>query len=246
MATKNIAVKKKKKVWLSIYSPEFLGNVFLGESYVYGKEELVGKTLDLNLATITNDMKKQNINVSFRVTGVEEGKGQTKLVDYVLSPSHIKRMIRRKRNKIEDSFLVRMSDGRIVRVKPIAITNNEAYKSIVQKLRAAMKDMIKRAARQKTYEEFITDLLSLKFQKEMKDRLNKVYPLKYVDVRQAVLEEKGKVTEEVETFLEPVVDAEEEDFEDSEEQEAEGKDEPETGEDSGEEPGVSEEDIEDK
>ncbi len=220
MATKNIAVKKKKKVWLSIYSPDFMGNIFLGESFVYGKEDLMGKTLNLNLATVTNDMKKQNINVSFRVIGVEDGKGQTQLVNYLLSPSYIKRLIRRKRNKIEDSFLVKTRDGKVVRIKPIAITNNETYNSIVMRIRAGMKDMVRRAVKEKTYEEFIVDILALKFQKEMKDKLNKIYPLKYVDVRQAVLEERGIVTEEMETFLEPVLETSEEDMDDLDETDA--------------------------
>ena len=156
----------------------FRGNIFLGESFVYGKEDLMGKTLNLNLATVTNDMKKQNINVSFRVIGVEDGKGQTQLVNYLLSPSYIKRLIRRKRNKIEDSFLVKTRDGKVVRIKPIAITNNETYNSIVMRIRAGMKDMVRRAVKEKTYEEFIVDILALKFQKEMKDKLNKIYPLK--------------------------------------------------------------------
>jgi ribosomal protein S3AE len=107
MATKNIVVKKKKKVLLSIYSPESMGNLSLGESFVYEKEELIGKTLSLNLATITNDMKKQNINVTFKVIGVADNKGKTELIDYVLVSSYIKRMIRRSREKIEDSFLAR-------------------------------------------------------------------------------------------------------------------------------------------
>lgn len=196
MATKNIAVKKKKKVWLSIQAPEFMGHAVLGESNVYEKEELVGKTLGLNLATITNDMKKQNINVTFKVVGVHEGKGQTQLVNYVLVPSYIKRLIRRKREKIEDSFLARTKDGKVVRVKPIAITNSDTYNSIITKIRLGMKAMIKNALKEKTFEEFINDLMSMKFQKEMKEKLNKIYPLKYVDVRQILLEEKGKVTDE--------------------------------------------------
>jgi small subunit ribosomal protein S3Ae len=217
MATKNIAVKKKKKVWLSVHAPEFLNNVFLGESHVYAKEDLVGKTLSLNLATIINDMKKQNINVTFKVVDVVDNKGQTKLVNYMLVTSYIKRLIRRKREKIEDSFLAKTRDGIVVRVKPIAITNSDTYNSIVTRIRLGMKAMIKNALKQKTYEEFVSDLIAMKFQKEMKDKLNKIYPLKYVDVRQIILEEKGKVGEddsEEEIVLTKEEDVEEDESED--------------------------------
>jgi small subunit ribosomal protein S3Ae len=217
MATKNIAVKKKKKVWLSIQAPEFMGHAVLGESNVYEKEELVGKTLCLNLATITNDMKKQNINVTFKVVGIHEGKGQTQLVDYVLVSSYIKRLIRRKREKIEDSFLARTKDGKVVRVKPIAITNSDTYNSIITKIRLGMKAMIKNSLKEKTFEEFVSDLTNLKLQKEMKEKLNKIYPLKYVDIRQILLEEKGKIKDE-EINEELIFRAKEEDLDEEDEE----------------------------
>ena len=253
MATKNIAVKKKKKSWLSIQAPEFMGHAILGESNVYEKEELVGKTLCLNLATITNDMKKQNINVTFKVIGVHEGKGQTQLVDYVLVPSYIKRLIRRKREKVEDSFLAKTKDGKVVRVKPIAITNSDTYNSIVTKIRLGMKAMIRNELKEKTYDEFVTDLMSMKIQKAMKEKLNKIYPLKYVDVRQILLEEKGKVKDEeinedliFQTSKEEDIEEEEEEKKpakkgkDSESEEAEEESEDE------DESVADEEDLEDK
>lgn len=223
MATKNIAVKKKKKSWYTVLAPEFMGNAPLGESTVYEKEELIGKTLELNLATITNDMKKQNINVTFKVIGVHEGKGQTQLVNYILVSSYIKRLIRRKREKIEDSFLARTKDGKVVRVKPIAITNSDTYNSIITKIRLGMKAMIKNSLKEKTYEEFVNDLMSMKIQKEMKEKLNKIYPLKYVDVRQILLEEKGKIKEE--NLNEELIFAssKEEDLEEDTEEEKESK-----------------------
>jgi small subunit ribosomal protein S3Ae len=220
MATKNIVVKKKKKVWLSIYSPESLGNLMLGESNVYEKEELIGKTLSLNLATITNDMKKQNINVTFKVTDVSDNKGRAQLVDYVLVASYLKRLVRRSREKIEDSFLARTKDGHIVRVKPIARTNADTFNSIITKIRLGMKALIRTALKERTYEEFVNDLISLKIQKEMKEKLNKIYPLKYIDIRQVSLEEKGKLVDDNVEFVLPQK-AEEEDLDESSEEKSE-------------------------
>jgi ribosomal protein S3AE len=224
MATKNIAVKKKKKVWLSIYSPESMGNLLLGESHVYEKEELIGKTLTLNLATITNDMKKQNINVTFKVVSVAENKGHTELVNYVLVSSYIKRLIRRNREKIDDSFLAKTKDGKVVRVKPIAITNSDTFNSIVTKIRLGMKALIKSALKQRTYDEFVNDIISMRFQKEMKEKLNKIYPLKYIDVRQILLEEKGKVKDDDDIEFVLPVKTKEEDLDESLDETAESND----------------------
>jgi ribosomal protein S3AE len=220
-----------------------MGNLLLGESNVYEKEELVGKTLNLNLATITNDMKKQNIIVTFKVTGVADNKGQTQLVNYVLVPSYIKRLIRRSREKIDDSFLARTKDGKVVRVKPIAITNADTFNSIITKIRLGMKSLIKTALKERTYDEFVNDLISMKYQREMKEKLNKIYPLKYIDIRQILLEEKGKVVDDNIEFVLPVKSKEEDLDESPEEKSEETQDEESEVTESQE---SEEEDIEDK
>ncbi len=222
MAVKNVSTKKKsKKAWVSVYAPDIFNKAFLGESYVYGKEELIGKTLNLNLSTFTNDMKKQNMNVFFKISGVHEGKGQAEVIGLILSQAYIKRLVRRGKNKIEDSFLAKTNDQKTVRIKPIMITNAKAHQSVVSRLRLEAKAHIKRMLKNHTVESFIKELTDLKIQKEIRDKLQKIYPLKYFDVRQVVLEKDKVVVDELiaetEELSDETIDEDLEGLEESEE-----------------------------
>lgn len=198
MAVKNVSTKKRaKKNWVSIYAPDVFNKAFLGESYVYGKEDLIGKPLNLNLATFSNDMKKQNMNILFKVANVHEGKGQAEIMGLVLSQSYIKRLVRRGKNKVEDSFLAKTSDGKTIRVKPVIITNARTHQSVISKLRLEARTLVKRILKKSTLDQFIKDLTDLKIQKELKEKLQKVYPLRYFDIRQVSTEKDRGLVEEV-------------------------------------------------
>ena len=115
---KVVAKKVKRKRWYTVLAPALFGEKILGESYVAEPANLVGKFLSLNLMNVTGDPKKQNINAKFKVVKVADGKGHTELQSFNLLPSSVKRIVRRGRDKITDSFLCVTSDKRLVRVKP--------------------------------------------------------------------------------------------------------------------------------
>lgn len=178
-------VKRKKKVWVPMQAPEFLNKAFLGESLVSDREAMIGKSLTLNLSIFTKDMKKQNIDVSFRVKSIVDGKGLTEIVGLALTNSYIKRLVRRGKSKVEDSFTAKTKDGFTVRIKPVVVTNNLVNAGVATKIRALAKEELTNLANNEHVDSFFEILLAQKVQKELKDKLSKVYPLRYVDVRVA-------------------------------------------------------------
>ncbi len=184
MAKAKQSVKqKKKKKWFPIIAPKIFGESVIGESYVDSSEALMGKYVTANLSTVTNDMKNQNINIRFRVTSVKEGKGYSEVVDFRLIQSFVKRLVRRGRTKVDDSFIARTKDGIRVRVKPLVITKNRCVGSIATKIRLTTRDFLKKKISEQSFVQSVQDILAGKFQKELKPLLNKIYPIKSVDVR---------------------------------------------------------------
>lgn len=217
MASKNVVVKKKKKNWYTLYAPESLNNAFLGETTVYAPEAMIGKTVSMNLAMITGDMKKQNVITTFRVTEVKEGKGLTELVGYSLSLAYIKRLVRRKRDKIDDSFLAKTKDSKIVRVKTVAMTNSKTYDSASSAIRLSLRAKIKKALKEATFEEFVNSLVNIRLQKEWKNSLGKIYPLKFLEVRYVSLEDvKKNIKDEEEKDYTETIKSDEDEFVDEE------------------------------
>ena len=198
MASKSISTKRKKKLWYGLYAPETLNNAFLGETTVYSTDEMIGKTISMNLSMITKDMKKQNVIMSFRVKEVKENKGLTELTGYALSLAYIKRLVRRKRDKIDDSFLAKCKEGKSIRIKTVAMTNSKTYESASSAIRLSLRAKIKKALKEMSFEEFVNALVNVRLQKEWKTSLSKIYPLKFLEVRYVALETPKKVLKDIE------------------------------------------------
>ena len=142
--------------------------------------------------TITNDVKKQNINVQFEVTKIDQDKGHTTLKGYRILNSHIKRLVRRERSKIDDSFLARSKDNKIVRFKPLLISRTNAPRSVCTNIRIQAREVLREYSKTATVDQMFSDLFSGKIQRMMKEKLGKQFPLRVTDVRSLYIETKKK------------------------------------------------------
>jgi small subunit ribosomal protein S3Ae len=95
----------KRKKWYTILASKEFNNVEIGELPASEADFLVGRNLPVSLSNVTNDIKKQNIRITFKITGVQDNKAITEAVAYELSPMQVKRLIRPDKSKIDDSFL---------------------------------------------------------------------------------------------------------------------------------------------
>ncbi|MBD3209500.1 hypothetical protein GF367_03730 [Candidatus Woesearchaeota archaeon] len=219
--------KVKKKKWFRINAPALFGGQLIGESYVESAEHLKGKFISTNLSTITNDMKKQNVLIKLRVNKVAEGIGQTEIIGLYLVQGLIKRLVRRGRTKIEDSFTAKTKDGHLVRTKPMLITTSTCVASTASQLRMTTKKLLKEQLAKTGFVNMIRDVLSFKLQKTIKESLNKIHPVRSVDIRAFAREAvRGKVPD-AELELIPEEAAEEEKAAAAEESEDETTEEPE-------------------
>ncbi len=184
--------KQKKKKWCPIVAPELFGSRIIGESFVDDASFLMGKAITANMMQLVGDMKKQHINLMFKVTDVKEGKGYTTLVKYELSPSSLKRLAKREKDKLSDSFVVKTSDGKLVRIKPVMVTNSKtngsALASLIKNCRAVCKEIVNRT----NFEQIVVDLVEYRFQKQVREALHQTYPLRNLEIRSFAIESKKK------------------------------------------------------
>ncbi|HLC65383.1 MAG TPA: hypothetical protein VJI46_04640 [Candidatus Nanoarchaeia archaeon] len=175
--------KIKKKIWYQIIAPKLFNEQPLGETIVYDPQEMVGKSLSVNLMVLTNDIKKQNINVTFKVDKLEGSKGRTSMVGYDIVPSSVKRLVRRSRDKIDLSFVCKTADNALIRVKPVLITKANAKGSVLTKIRVKCIELCTRSIAKLDYEKFLEEILSHHLQESLIGDLKKIYPLKTLEIR---------------------------------------------------------------
>ncbi len=192
-------LKWKKKKWIEIYAPKEFNNMLLGESLVMSADQLMGKTVEANLMTLTGDIKKQNVNVKFLVTEVKDNKAKTIVTSYKITPASIKRMVRRSRDRVDHSFVAESKDGFSVRIKPLIITRNNTSKAVLTTLRKKAEFLLTKYLNKVKFQDFISDVIIHKIQKELRAQLSEVYPLRMCLVRWVTVVDKKGVKKDAKT-----------------------------------------------
>lgn len=172
-----------KKEWYPILAPKIFKNAVLGETHVFEPEHMIGKSLTKNLMNLTEDVKRQNINVSFKVSGVQNGKGMTDVVGYYVVQSSIRRMIRKDIEKIVMSFPCKTSDNKDLRVKPLLITRSSTTGSVATRMRKNAQDFLVRYIGSVSYDNLINDLVDHKLQNSLRKIMNKIYPVRVCEIK---------------------------------------------------------------
>lgn len=163
------AMKKKRKKWVEIVGPIEVNNTEIGHSYVDDPQLLEGRKVEANMMHLTRDIKKQNIKLTFLIDSIKEGKAHTKFVGYELLPSLVKRLIRRNKAKIEDSFVVNTKDNVKVRIKHVTLANDKASAPKRAAIRKVIREYFAEVLKNYTYSESIKSLLNGFLQKGVRD-----------------------------------------------------------------------------
>lgn len=181
--TKKLALKKKKKSWMSILAPKEFNSMELGECYVTDGQEALKKNLVVSLSNLIGNMKKQNVKVTFKVVKVENGKAIAEIIGYNLVNSYVKRISRKERSKIEMSFDAETKDGIKVRIKPIIVTKNKVLGSALTALRKGIETFVHEEFKKNDYDSIINSLFANKFQKDLSASLKKTAPVQIADIK---------------------------------------------------------------
>ncbi|MBL7054540.1 hypothetical protein ISS05_02175 [Candidatus Woesearchaeota archaeon] len=189
------ATKIKKKHWYPILAPKIFNNAVLGETLITEPGLALNKSITQNLMNLTNDFKKQNINIKFIVNQVEGNKAYTKIVGYNMVPSSIKRLTRRNSEKIDLSLVCKTADNKMIRIKPVIFARNSTKGSVTSKLNKTATECIAREVSKMTFDNLLNDMIIHKFQSSLKMRLKSIYPLRTCEIRSMEIE-KDKNPEE--------------------------------------------------
>jgi len=187
--------KLKKKQWYNILAPKQFDNAVIGETLVYEPDAMLGKTLSHSLMNLTNDTKRQNINIHFKVVEIEGDNAKTSIVGYQIIPSTVKRFVRRNSEKMDLSFTCETADNIFLRIKPLVITKADVKGSTAAKLRNNITSFLVKTIKKMTYDELINDLISRKLQDLMRQNFSKIYPLKVCEIRYLGIELREKPQE---------------------------------------------------
>ncbi len=179
----DLILKWKKKKWFPLLAPEIFGSGKIGELIAETPEQTVGKTVVINYKIVSGSPQKQRINLVLKVVGTEGSNLKTELVGWEIMASMLKRIVRKRRERIDDSFVVKTKDDKYVQLKPLIITLVSASRSVNTQLMKFTKKYLVDFVTKKTYKDFVQSIVNETLQRDLKAKLNKILPIQFLDLR---------------------------------------------------------------
>lgn len=187
-------LKKVRKKWISVIANGIFEGRVIGEIPVEDPMTLKNRTISINLMNLTGDIKRQNINIKFLIHEVTESSANAKPILYSLSNGFIKRIVRRDKNKVDDSFSIKTSEGILIRIKPMLITNTKTNRSTRAELLRETRRFLKDHISNTSLNQLINEVVDYNLQKAIRERLHKIFPVKSAEIRILGLETRSKIT----------------------------------------------------
>lgn len=144
---------------------------------------LAGKTIKLDL---TRRLRGKSVELVFKLIA-EDNKIKAKLKKMHILGYFIRRMMRTSINYVEDSFSAE-SKNAILKIKPFLITRKKVSRVVRNALRIKCREEIINELKERTCEQFFSELIAGTFQKRLSLKLKKIYPLSFCDIRDTFIE----------------------------------------------------------
>ena len=181
-SARKIKDKWKAKTWYNILAPSSFDNITIADTLSDNPNKLINRVTEVSLQDLTNDFRKSHIKLFFKINKIEDTNALTQFIGHELTSDYLRRMIRRKRSKIDGVYDVTTIDGAVIRVKPFATTDKRIQNSQRKVVRETMKQTIYNQSKTSTLSEFIQFIIDGKLGSEVYKKCKKLYPVKRVEV----------------------------------------------------------------
>jgi small subunit ribosomal protein S3Ae len=180
---KSSRISVVKKRWYGLEAPKVFDNIPFGETPAADEKMLVGRHVKSSLNAFMRGGKRQNVEVTFRVTEVKAGKCVTEFLKSEILQPYVKRLVKRAKKRFDNSFLVKTKDDVDVRLKPILLVKDTVQKGIGTALRKITEEYYVNVAKELTFNELVNKVLLGETSKELKSKLKQTYPVSIVEMR---------------------------------------------------------------
>jgi small subunit ribosomal protein S3Ae len=208
MSERSVSKQKRGKRWYTILAPESFDRAEIGQTVADEVEKVYGRTIETTLGEITNDQGANNTKLTFKITDVGSDTAYTEFVQHELTRDYLRSLVRRGASKVEVTRTILTTDDYRLQVQPVAFTTKKADRSQEHAIRRVMIDLVNDAARERTFDEFVSSVVEGRLSSAIYGEAKTIYPLRRVEVQKLSLEARP---EEVAAEEEAAVDVAAED-----------------------------------
>ena len=193
-AARKVKDRWKSKNWYNVIAPPLFDGVTIADTLSDDPDNLINRVTEVSLQDLTNDFRRSHIKLYFKINKIEETTAHTQFVGHTLTSDYLRRMIRRRRSKIEGVYEVSTRDGATIRVKPFATTDKRIQNSQRRIVREAMKKTITDQGKTSTLSEFVSKIIDGKMGSDIYKNCKKLYPVKRIEIYKTEVISHPKIT----------------------------------------------------
>lgn len=186
-AAKKVRDKWKAKIWYTIVTPETFASKEIGETPAETPEQLIGRVTEATLYDITGNIKKSYIKLFFKIDKIEGTKAITSFIGHDTLPDYTRRLVRRRKSRIDIIFPIFTNDGFSIRIKITLVSDKRINSSLKTTIRNRVREILKEFSTKNTYSEFVKYMISDAIVIDIENGIKPIYPIRKIEIRKSDL-----------------------------------------------------------
>ena len=167
-----------------VLNPDTECDQFL-ESLGNSPESMIGRKIEIPVSDLTGNFKKGNTKAIFRISECQGTKCNSDFVGHYVSDDYIRRMVRRRKERIDIVSEFLTNDNYVISVKSVIVTDAKLTANRRSALRKTVKDHLTSRLSQMSYHEACSYLIGDEIQNEVMATVKHIYPVKKLEIRKS-------------------------------------------------------------
>jgi len=184
--------KWRMKRWFTIRAPRYPWNFQkIGETLGETDEQIIGRVYEMTQQEFNGDFTKMHVILRFRVHEVVGQDALTMFIGHAHQSDHTRRQIRRYRGKIDTVVDIITTDGYLLRIKTLMITERRIQTSVKSAVRTKAQEMIIAFGAKNTYAKLQQAILDGSLEADLLKVIKPIYPMRTCVIRKSQLLQSG-------------------------------------------------------
>ena len=188
--------KWKEKNWYTINAPDYLGGKEISMSIGNSPDAMVGRKIEVPVSDFTGNFKRANAKMIFKVLSCQGSKCTSEFVGHSLSDDYIRRMVRRRKERLDMIKEVTTSDNVNMVLKVVIVTDGKLTTSKRADVRKTVENFLFEKAASMAYGELAKYVIGDEIYGDIVNATKDIYPIKKIEMRKSVLSGASTVPEQ--------------------------------------------------
>jgi small subunit ribosomal protein S3Ae len=200
-AQKKSKDKWKEKTWYTILAPEYFGSKEIAVSLGSSPELMVDRNVEYSVSDLTGNLKKSNSKIVFRIVSCAGTKCSTAFVGHSVSDDYIKRMVRRRKERLDIVQTIYSADNSGMVCKLVIVTDGKLTNTKKLEIRKCAENFLQEKAKTLNYGDLVKYVIGDEIHNDLAEAAKNIYPIRKIEIRKT--EAIGLPPSVQETYNEP-------------------------------------------